>query len=159
MKDLALAKSISGEVSLYDIDYEAAQNNAYIGNLIYKQNPEMSKWEYKAEKTLEQALTGADCVVISILPGTFKEMESDVHTPEKYGIYQSVGDTVGPGGMLWEYDSPGSQVLSVLVERLSGMSLFDFLNERIFRKLGAFSTATILKNRDGRTALYQRAGG
>lgn len=60
MKDLALAKSISGEVSLYDIDYEAAQNNAYIGNLIYKQNPDMSKWEYKAEKTLEQALTGAD---------------------------------------------------------------------------------------------------
>lgn len=100
MKDLALAKSISGEVSLYDIDYEAAQNNAYIGNLIYKQNPEMSKWEYKAEKTLEQALTGADFVVISILPGTFKEMESDVHTPEKYGIYQSVGDTVGPGGII-----------------------------------------------------------
>ena len=33
------------------------------------------------------ALTGADFVVISILPGTFEEMESDVHTPEKYGIY------------------------------------------------------------------------
>ena len=27
-------------------------------------------------------------------------MESDVHTPEKYGIYQSVGDTVGPGGII-----------------------------------------------------------
>jgi len=25
---------------------------------------------------------------------------SDVHLPEKYGIYQSVGDTVGPGGMM-----------------------------------------------------------
>ena len=35
-----------------------------------------------------------------ILPGTFDEMESDVHAPEKYGIYQSVGDTSGPGGIL-----------------------------------------------------------
>jgi alpha-galactosidase len=39
-------------------------------------------------------------VLISILPGTFHQMRSDVHTPEKYGIYQSVGDTVGPGGIL-----------------------------------------------------------
>jgi galacturan 1,4-alpha-galacturonidase len=27
-------------------------------------------------------------------------MESDVHTPEKYGIFQAVGDTVGPGGTI-----------------------------------------------------------
>ena len=27
-------------------------------------------------------------------------MRSDVHVPEKYGIYQSVGDTAGPGGIL-----------------------------------------------------------
>jgi alpha-galactosidase len=27
-------------------------------------------------------------------------MESDVHTPEAYGVYQSVGDTTGPGGIL-----------------------------------------------------------
>jgi alpha-galactosidase len=27
-------------------------------------------------------------------------MESDVHTPEKYGIYQAVGDTVGLGGLV-----------------------------------------------------------
>jgi alpha-galactosidase len=39
-------------------------------------------------------------VIISILPGTFQEMYSDVHEPEKYGIYQSVGDTVGPGGII-----------------------------------------------------------
>ncbi|MBQ7116867.1 MAG: alpha-glucosidase/alpha-galactosidase, partial [Clostridia bacterium] len=32
--------------------------------------------------------------------GTFDEMESDVHAPEEYGIYQSVGDTTGPGGIV-----------------------------------------------------------
>lgn len=49
---------------------------------------------------LEEALNGCDFVVISILPGTFDEMESDVHLPERLGIYQSVGDTAGPGGMI-----------------------------------------------------------
>ncbi len=34
------------------------------------------------------------------MPGTFDEMESDVHLPERLGIYQSVGDTAGPGGIL-----------------------------------------------------------
>ena len=39
-------------------------------------------------------------LLYQFLPGTFDEMESDVHTPEKYNIYQSVGDTAGPGGIL-----------------------------------------------------------
>ncbi len=100
MSDLALAEDISGHVALYDIDYEAARRNAMIGNR-YKDQPEcISRWDYTAEETLQAALTGADFVVISILPGTFDEMESDVHTPEKYGIYQSVGDTTGPGGVI-----------------------------------------------------------
>ena len=100
MSDLAEAGDISGHVALYDIDYEAALANETIGNM-YNDIPEAkSKWTYRAEKSLQDALTGADFVVISILPGTFKEMASDVHTPEKYGIYQSVGDTVGPGGVL-----------------------------------------------------------
>ena len=67
--------------------------------------------------------------------------------PDRVKLYMQQNTAHLPGGMLWEYDSPGSQVLSVLVERLSGMRLFDFLNERIFKKLGAFSTATILKTR------------
>lgn len=54
-----------------------------------------------------------------------------------------------PSGTLWEYDSAGSQVLSSLVERVTGKSLFDFLNERIFTKLNAFKTATILKTPNG----------
>lgn len=100
MSDLASAGDISGEVDLYDIDLQAAKNNEIIGNM-YNGLPESkSKWSYRAVPTIGEALTGADFVVISILPGTFREMESDVHTPEKYGIYQSVGDTTGPGGVI-----------------------------------------------------------
>lgn len=100
MSDLASCDDISGDVYLYDIDFEAAQNNEKIGNMYQNCEGAKSVWKYHAVKTMPEALTGADFVILSILPGTFDEMESDVHTPEKYGIYQSVGDTTGPGGIL-----------------------------------------------------------
>ena len=100
MSDLALEAAMSGTVYLYDIDYEAAKANERIGNILYEREETVGKWHYKAAETLKEALTGSDFVIVSILPGTFDEMESDVHAPEKYGIYQSVGDTVGPGGIV-----------------------------------------------------------
>ena len=100
MTDLALESQLSGSVSLYDIDYEAACENALVGNKTSDRRDAVGKWHYQAVKTMPEALTGADFVIISILPGTFKEMYSDVHTPEKYGIYQPVGDTTGPGGIV-----------------------------------------------------------
>lgn len=100
MSDLSQTEDMSGEVYLYDIDYEAAKSNEIIGNKIKDVEGCKSEWKYTAVKTIGEALSGANFVVISILPGTFDEMESDVHTPEKYGIYQSVGDTSGPGGII-----------------------------------------------------------
>ena len=100
MSDLVACDDISGDVYLYDIDYEAAQHNEVIGNYYNDLDEAKSVWNYRAVKTIDEALTGVDFVIISILPGTFDEMESDVHTPEKYGIYQSVGDTSGPGGIV-----------------------------------------------------------
>ena len=100
MSDLVANEDMSGDVYLYDIDFEAAQANEIIGNRYNDCEGAKSKWTYKAVKTPKEAMTGADFVVISILPGTFDEMESDVHVPEKYGIYQSVGDTTGPGGIV-----------------------------------------------------------
>lgn len=100
MKDLALDPEMEGEVRLYDIDRQAAEKNKIIGGKISAHPEAKAHWRYTVADSLEAALTGADFVVISILPGTFREMRSDVHTPEKYGIYQSVGDTVGPGGLV-----------------------------------------------------------
>ncbi len=100
MSDLSMEESISGNIRLYDIDEDAAKANEIIGNNLIKKETTRGIWNYTTSKTLEEALTGADFVVISILPGTFTEMYSDVHAPEKYGIYQSVGDTAGPGGLI-----------------------------------------------------------
>lgn len=100
MNDLALDEQLSGTVRLYDIDIEAARANKVIGNALSAREDVCGKWKYEVKSTLELALKGADFVVISILPKGFDEMETDVHMPERLGIYQSVGDTAGPGGAI-----------------------------------------------------------
>jgi alpha-galactosidase/6-phospho-beta-glucosidase family protein len=47
----------------------------------------------------QEALDGADFVVVSISTGGFRSMRLDLEIPARYGIRQSVGDTVGPGGI------------------------------------------------------------
>lgn len=54
-----------------------------------------------------------------------------------------------PSGTFWEYDSAGSQVLSSLVEKLSGKTLLEYMKEKLFNKMGTFKTAEILKTRNG----------
>ena len=100
MTDLALEPAMSGVIRLYDIDREAAKANEVIGNRLSERPEAAGKWKYETADSLKEALSGADFVVISILPGTFDEMAVDVHMPERLGIYQSVGDTAGPGGMI-----------------------------------------------------------
>lgn len=100
MQDLALADGIGGEVALYDIDREAAIRNQRIATRIHEKPEAVSKFVYTVADDLPSCLRDADFVLISILPGTFHQMRSDVHAPEQYGIYQPVGDTVGPGGIL-----------------------------------------------------------
>ncbi len=100
MSDLAMEPRLSGTVRLYDIDTSAAETNAVIGNTLAFRSDVVGKWRYEVATSLSSALEGADFVVASILPGSFEDMAVDVHAPEEYGIYQSVGDTTGPGGII-----------------------------------------------------------
>ena len=100
MTDLAMEPRMGGTIRLYDIDTEAAKANETIGNHLSQRKETVGKWIYRTCMSMEEALTGADFIVISILPGTFDEMAVDVHMPERLGICQSVGDTAGPGGMI-----------------------------------------------------------
>jgi alpha-galactosidase len=53
------------------------------------------------ETTTDQraAIDGADAVVVTISTGGFASMRQDLEVPERYGVKQSVGDSVGPGGI------------------------------------------------------------
>jgi alpha-galactosidase len=46
-----------------------------------------------------RALDGADFVVVTISTGGFASMAVDLDVPARHGIRQSVGDSVGPGGI------------------------------------------------------------
>ena len=46
-----------------------------------------------------RALEGADFVIVTISTGGFASMAVDLDVPARYGIRQSVGDSVGPGGI------------------------------------------------------------
>lgn len=53
------------------------------------------------ESTLDQrqALRGSDFVITMVQVGGLEAFEHDINIPLKYGIKQSVGDTLGPGGV------------------------------------------------------------
>jgi alpha-galactosidase len=100
MTDLSMEPNMSGTIRLYDIDEAAAKNNEIIGNALSAREETVGKWNYITVPTIKEALEDIDFIIISILPGTFDEMTFDVHLPERHGIYQSVGDTAGPGGII-----------------------------------------------------------
>jgi alpha-galactosidase/6-phospho-beta-glucosidase family protein len=99
MFDLALCSELSGEMTLYDIDLESARLNEQLGNWLQAQPGVVSRWQYMAVPTLEQALHAADLVVASIQPGTLEIMAQEIAIAEEHGLFFPVGDTTGAPGL------------------------------------------------------------
>ncbi|HVA90192.1 MAG TPA: hypothetical protein VNL71_10145 [Chloroflexota bacterium] len=97
LADLALSTHLTGEVVLHDIDPVAGERLARLGTLLTAQSA--SPLAMRFTPSLEEALDGADFVVLSITTGGLAAMDGDLGIPESYGIMQPVGDTVGPGGL------------------------------------------------------------
>lgn len=75
----------------------------------------------------------------------------DTTAVDRTEYYFRMQNNRSPAGMFWAYDSPGSQVLSALVEKLSGMTLLDYLKHKLFDHMGTFQTAQMKKCRNGDT--------
>jgi alpha-galactosidase len=97
MNDLALAADLTGEVALYDVDHEAAKRNARFGNWVDDLPGAESDFDYVAYEDRDDALRDADFVVVST-QDDLVDQHADLLLPEEYGIYETVWDTVGPGG-------------------------------------------------------------
>lgn len=69
--------------------------------------------------------------------------------PDRTHLYFNCQRVEHPSGTVWCYDSAGSQVLSALVEKLSGRTLLDYLKEKLFNSMNAFQTATMLQTPNG----------
>lgn len=97
-RDIIVDKQLAGsKIVLHDKDPEPL---ALIEKLCKKIAVE-AKSDVVVESTtdLTEALSGADYVILTISTGGLDAMAHDLAIPWKYGVYQSVGDTVGPGGI------------------------------------------------------------
>lgn len=108
LPDLVLTEDLAGsEIVLYDLDGEKANLMAAMGRRMALQAS--TNFRVRATTDLADAVDGADFALSSI-GGSGAEVSSrvygsyhhscDVYIPAKYGIYQIVGDTAGPGGMM-----------------------------------------------------------
>jgi len=98
VRDLIVTQWLHGStIVLHDIDPQALDLVYAVGQKVVEEN----HLPYTLEKTLrlEQALRDADFVILTISTGGLEAMRHDLEIPERYGIYQAVGDTVGPGGV------------------------------------------------------------
>lgn len=86
MSDLVSADDISGEVRLYDIDKDAAKRNEIIGNKYNNAEGAKSHWDYVVKDSLKDALTGADFVIISILPALSTKWKATFTPPKNTGF-------------------------------------------------------------------------
>jgi alpha-galactosidase/6-phospho-beta-glucosidase family protein len=95
--DLALTRDLEGTIVLHDLNPSALEDIQRYGRKAMSQAG--AKFSIETTTDLDRSLEGAEFVVVTITTGGLEAMAKDLEIPEKYGIYQSVGDTVGPGGL------------------------------------------------------------
>jgi len=96
--DMALTETLAGaNLVLHDVDADALELLARASRRIVEQvdgNLHVTATTERAE-----ALEGADFVILCVAIGGLPAVRYDLEIPERYGVYQPVGDTVGPGGL------------------------------------------------------------
>ena len=100
MRDLAGEPGLTGSLRLYDIDRPAAETNLELGRRVFRHPDARTTFEVSLADTPAEALDRANIVVLSIEPGPTACRYADLEIPARHGILQTVGDTVGPGGLL-----------------------------------------------------------
>jgi alpha-galactosidase len=91
-----LATGLDAELALVDIDPKAL---AVAENVVRKMVASRgSGVTISASTDRRQVLSGATAVICTVGVGGRRAWEQDVFIPRRHGIFQPVGDTVGPGG-------------------------------------------------------------
>ena len=91
------------EIALYDIDPKRLEESEIILSAINKntnENRAVIK-TYLGVENRREALRGADFVVDAIQVGLYEPCTvTDFEIPKKYGLRQTIGDTLGIGGIM-----------------------------------------------------------
>lgn len=96
--DMALTESLAdADLVLHDIDAEALSLLTRACRRIMKQVG--GRMNISATTDRAGSLAEADFVILCVSIGGLPAMRADLAIPERYGVFQTVGDTVGPGGL------------------------------------------------------------
>ncbi|MGG1519323.1 hypothetical protein ABE504_28250 [Paenibacillus oryzisoli] len=119
IKDIMLKEDLKAiDFMLLDRELERAGD---IKRLCERMNEELkTDHTFTATMSEEEAFAGCDFVIICISTGGLEAMRHDIAIPEKYGVYQTVGDTVGPGG--WSRNLRNVPVFNALAEKIARLS-------------------------------------
>ena len=85
------------ELCLMDIDEERLGLSARFADRAVEDHDLPATVEATTDR--RQALDGADYVITAIHVGGAEPFRNEVEIPQEYGVNQSVGDTLGPGGV------------------------------------------------------------
>ena len=85
------------QVVLHDVDPQALERNLALAHKFAALAGRRVTFSQTPDQAL--ALEGADYVVVTISTGGLEAMRVDLEVPQRYGLFQTVGDTVGPGGL------------------------------------------------------------
>ena len=113
--DLFTFEALQGaEIALMDIDKERAERSERLVRKIIADQSLPATVSSTTDR--RKALAGADYVIVTIMVGGFEHYASDTAIPSKYGVWPTVGDTIGPGGVFRTVRT--APVLKGLVEDL-----------------------------------------
>ena len=96
LTDIALTKDLSGTIVLHDVAPAPMEEMQRLGRKIVAAAG--ADFTIETSSNLAEAMRDAEFVIVTITTGGLEAMRKDLDIPLRYGIYQSVGDTVGPGG-------------------------------------------------------------
>ncbi|RKD95761.1 alpha-glucosidase/alpha-galactosidase [Halopiger aswanensis] len=84
-------------ISLMDIDEHRLEQTAEVATAMVENGRVDATIEATTDR--REALEGADYVLNMINVGGTEPFENEIRIPEKYGVEQAIGDTLGPGGI------------------------------------------------------------
>jgi len=132
-------------ISLVDIDEERLELITKLTERLKKQENLPITIECTTER--KNVLPGADYVVNMIQVGGLDAYQLDVEIPRKYGIDQTVGDTLGPGGVFRGLRTiPALLDIARDIEELCPQALFINYTNPMAILCWALSKATRVKN-------------
>src|SRR4029079_17809433 len=85
-------------ITLMDIDAERLGQARDLGEALIDSRKVKARVEAATDR--RAAVRGADYVITTFQQGGLEAYALDIEIPQKYGVEQCVGDTLGPGGVL-----------------------------------------------------------